>query len=328
MRRRDFITLIGSAAAWPIAARTQEPKRIPLIGVLSNGAPDTPQSPNAVALGKGLQELGWTDGRNIRIETHSLNGEKGPEQTAKDLVSARPDVIVCSTSPATAAVLKVTRSIPIVFVNVTEPAAQGFVASDARPGGNVTGFTNFEPSMGGKWLEIIKDIDPRIQRVAILFNPETAPGHGNFFRPSFQAASTALGIQPIEASLHDPAEIEPAMNALVGEVHAGLIMMPDAFTGRYRDQIVGSAIAHRIPVISAYRAYTEAGGLVSYGISVSDLFYRAASYVNRVLRGEKPAELPVQAPTNFELVINLKTAKLLLLTVPASLQQLTDAVIE
>jgi putative ABC transport system substrate-binding protein len=330
MRRRDFITLIGGAAAWPLAARAQQPERMRRIGVLTNGAQDTPQSgqDNAAALRKGLQEHGWIDGRNIRIEFHSINGEKGREQAAKDLVGAQPDVIVCSTSPSTAAVSQLTRSIPIVFVNVTEPAAQGFVSSDARPGGNVTGFSNFEPSMAGKWLEIIKGIDPRIQRVAILFNPETAPNHGNFFLPSFQAASTALGIQPIEASLHDPAEIEPAVNALVGEAHAGLIMMPDAFTGRYKDQIIGSATAHRIPVISAYRAYTEAGGLVSYGIRVSDLFYRAASYVDRILKGEKPADLPVQAPTNFELAINLKTAKLLGLTMPALVQQLADEVIE
>jgi putative ABC transport system substrate-binding protein len=328
MRRRAFITLVGGAAVWPLAARAQQRERMRRIGVLTNVPQDSPQwTQNAGALRKGLLERGWTDGQNIWIEIHSID-EKGREQTAKDLVGARPDVIVCSTSPTTAAVLQLTRSIPIVFVNVTEPAAQGFVSSDARPGGNITGFSNFEPSMGGKWLEIIKDIDPRIQRVAILFNPQTAPDHGNFFLGSFQAASTALGIQPIEVSLHDPADIEPAVSALVGEAHAGLIMMPDAFTGRYRDQIIGSAIAHRMPVISAYRIYTEAGGLVSYGISVSDLFYRAASYVDRILRGEKAGELPVQSPTTFELVINLRTAKLLGLTVPVSLQQLADEVIE
>ena len=328
--RRAFIsTLSGMALAWPLPASAQQGERMPRVGLVSNAPEASRQAQqDADAFHQGLQELGWTDGRNIRIDFHWGAGDADRAQIAKDLVAVQPNVIVCSTSPMTAAVLEQTKTIPIVFVNVTEPAAQGFVSSDARPGGNATGFSNFEPSMSGKWVEILKDVDPRIRRVAIMFNPKTAPSGGDFFLPSFRAAGAALGIEPIELPLHNPAEIEPALDKLAREAYGALIMMPDVFTGYYRDQIIRSAINHSLPVISSYRNYTEVGGLVSYGIKVSDLFHRAASYVDRILKGEKPADLPVQAPTQFEMVINLKTAKALGLTIRHDILLRADDLIE
>jgi putative tryptophan/tyrosine transport system substrate-binding protein len=327
MKRREFI--IGAVAS-PIAAQAQQSERMPRIVVMTNAPEASPQGrEDAEAFRRGLEELGWTDGQNIRIDFHWGVGETGREQIAKDVVSIQPKLIVCSTSPITAALSMLTGTIPIVFVNVTEPAAQGLVSSDAHPGGNVTGFSNFESSMGSKWLEIPKEIDPGIQRVAILFNPDTAPAHGNFFLPSFQAASRTLGIRSIETPLHDPTEIEPALETFAREANGGVVMMPDVFTGGFhRDQIIRSALNHRLPVISGYGLYTEVGGLVSYGISVGELFHRAASYVDRILKGEKPGDLPVQAPTKFEMVINLKTAKAIGIDIPPTLLARADKVIE
>jgi putative ABC transport system substrate-binding protein len=222
----------------------------------------------------------------------------------------------------------VTKTIPIVFGNVADPVSLGFVASYARPGGNVTGFSAFEPLMGGKWVEILHDLDPHIRRITILFNPDTAPAGGEFFLPSFKAAGTALGVETIEARVDDAAGIEQAIDALSGKMGGGLVAMPDAFTGSNRNLIIRLALNHRLPSVAGYRTFSDAGGLISYGSNSNDLARRAASYVDRILKGEKPSDLPIQAPTKFEMVINLKTAQALDLTVPPALLARADEVIE
>jgi putative tryptophan/tyrosine transport system substrate-binding protein len=329
--RRQFITLLGGATvAWPLAARAQQPEKMQRIGVLmANPENSQDGSQQADALREGLQELGWTDGRNVRIDFHWDVSDPGRAQLiAKDVVAVQPDLILTHAVSATTAVFQLTKKIPIVFVNVADPVALGLVSSYALPGGNVTGFSNFESTMGGKWVEVLKDIDPRIRRVAILFNPESAAGHGKLYLPSFNAAAAALGVEPIEAPVHDPAEIEKAIDALARQPDGGLIAMADIFTNLNRKLIIRLAANNRLPFIGPFRSFTDDGGLVSYGISAIDIFHRAASYVDRILKGANPADLPVQAPTKFEMVINLKTAKTLGLTVPQIMQMTADEVIE
>jgi putative ABC transport system substrate-binding protein len=330
MRRREFITLIGSATAWPLIAGAQQPDAMRRIGVMINlPEADRAGRAQADALREGLRELGWTEGRNIRIDLHWDVAEPGRAlEVARDVVATLPDLICTIATPATAAVVQLTKTIPIVFANVADPVALGFVASYTRPGGNVTGFSAFEPSMGGKWVEILHDLDPRIRRIAILFNPDTAPARGKFFLPPFKAAGTALGVETIEAKVHDASGIEQAIEALSGETGGGLAAMPDTFTGSNRDFIIRLALNHRLPLVAAYRVFSDVGGLVSYGPSTTDLARRAASYVDRILKGEKPAELPIQAPTKFEMVINLGTARALGLTMPPTLLAQADDVIE
>jgi putative ABC transport system substrate-binding protein len=331
MKRREFITLIGGvAAAWPLAAHAQQPERMRRIGVMMGLREDDRQGrQQAQALREGLEELGWADGRNIRIDFHWGIGEPGRAQlVAKELVRLQPDLIVSHTVSASTAVFQITRTIPIVFVNVADPVGAGLVSGYARPGGNVTGFTNFEPSMGGKWVEVLKDLDPRIRRVLILFNPETASEGGEYYLPSFRAAGTALGVELIEAPVHDAVEIERAIDALAREPNGGLIAMADIFTALNSELIIRSAVNYRLPLIGAFRAFPDEGGLISYGTSSIDIFYRAASYVDRILKGAKPADLPVQAPTKFELVINLKTARALGLTVSHDFLLRADDIIE
>jgi putative tryptophan/tyrosine transport system substrate-binding protein len=283
----------------------------------------------ANALRDGLRELGWMEGRNIHIDFHWDAAEPGRAlEVAREIVATRPDLICSIATPATAAVVQSTKTIPIVFANVADPVALGFVASYTRPGGNVTGFNSFEPSMGGKWVEILHDLDPRIRRIKILFNPDTAPAGGKFFLPPFKAAGTALGIETIEAQAHNTPEVEQAIETLAGETGGGLAAMPDTFTGSNRDFIVRLALKHRLPLVAAYRVFSDVGGLVSYGPNTADLARRAASYVDRILKGEKAADLPIQAPTKLELVINLRTAKALGLTVPPTLLVQADDVIE
>jgi putative ABC transport system substrate-binding protein len=331
MKRRQFITLIGGAAvAWPLALRAQQPNGMRRVGVIMN-LPEADRSGRAQvdALRDGLRDLGWTEGRNIHINFHWDAAEPGRAlEVARDIVATRPDLIFSNTTPATAAVVQLTKTIPIVFANVADPVALGFVASYTRPGGNVTGFSAFEPSMGGKWVQILHDIDPRIRRIAILFNPETAPAGGKFFLPAFKAAGTALEVETIEAKVHNASGIEQAIETLSGETGGGLAAMPDTFTGSNRDFITRLALKHRLPLIAAYRVFSDVGGLVSYGPSTTDLARRAASYVDRILKGEKAAELPIQAPTKFELVINLGTAKALGLTMPPTLLAQADEIIE
>jgi putative ABC transport system substrate-binding protein len=282
----------------------------------------------ADALREGLRELGWTEGHNIRIDLNGIAEPRRALEVAKDVVAKQPELICTIATPATAAVVQVTKTIPIVFGNVADPVSLGFVASYARPGGNVTGFSAFEPLMGGKWVEILHEIDPRIRRLTILFNPDTAPAGGKFFLPSIKAAGMTIGAETIEAQVDDPAGIERAIEALSSEMGDGLVAMPDAFTGSNSNLIIRLALNRRLPLIAGYRTFPDAGGLVSYGPNTSDLAHRAASYVDRILKGEKPANLPIQAPTKFEIVVNLKTAKALGVTVPPALLARADEVIE
>jgi putative ABC transport system substrate-binding protein len=329
MRRREFLTVISGATVWPLVAHAQQPDAMRRIGVMIS-VPEDDQSGRAQAdaLKDGLRELGWTEGRNISIDFYGIAKTGRALAVANDLVATRPELICSIATPATAAVVQATKTIPIVFANVADPVSLGFVASYARPGGNVTGFSAFDPSIGGKWVEILRDLDPAIQRITILFNPDTAPGGGKFFLPSFRAAGTVFGVETVEAQVHNAAGIEQAINALSGKSRGGLVVMPDAFTGSNRELIIRLALNHRLPAVAGYRTFSTDGGLISYGPNASDLAHRAASYVDRILKGARPADLPIQAPTKLEMVINLKTAKTLGITIPTTLLASADEVIE
>jgi len=331
MRRRDFITLGGAAIAWPLAARAQQASGMRRIGVLTTfGDNDALAQGWDGAFRKGLDELGWHDGRNVKIDHRWAAGDADRLRAfAKELVVLQPDVIFAVTTPTVAALLRETRALPIVFAQVSDPVGLGFVASLARPGGNVTGFTNIniESSIGGKWLELVKEIAPAVRRVAMIYNPPASPFAGYYLRP-FDAAGSAYGIQASAAAVHSDADIENAIDALAGEPGGGFVVLPDTFTGMHRDQIVSLAVRYRLPAVYPFRWFAEIGGLLSYGIDSDDMFRRAASYVDRILKGAKPADLPVQAPTKYELVVNLKTAKALGLTISESLLLRADDVIE
>ena len=278
---------------------------------------------------RGLSELGWSVGRNLQIDYRwgSANVER-IKQFAKELVSLKPDVILAGSTPVTAALQRETVGIPIVFVVVSDPVGDGFVASLARPGGNITGFINFEHSMGGKWLVLLKEAAPMLKRVATMFNPETAPGGGRYFVPSFEVAGATLGVKPIVAPVRSPGEIDKVIEDLAREPDGGLVLMPDTFTFVNRTQVMTLAERHKLPLILWLGNHANEGALVGYGPNYHDLFRRSASYVDRILRGEKPSDLPVQVPTKFDLVINLKTAKTLGLTVTPTLLARADEVIE
>jgi len=329
MRRRDFITVVGSAAAWPLIAVAQQSDRMRRIGVLMGFAESDPEGQALVAaFREGLQQLGWTEGRNVRIDYRWTALDKELMQRfAKDLVALQPEVILTQSTPATAVLLQQTRTIPIVFGLLADPIGSGFVASFPRPGGNVTGFVTMQPTMGGKWLELLKEIAPRTARVAALFNPATAP-YAEYWLNPFKAAAASFAVQAIVASVYDASELESVVAAQAHEPDGGLIVMPDTFMNEHRSEITSLAARYHLPAVYPYRAFAESGGLLSYGDVLVDNFRRAASYVDRILKGEKPSELPVQAPVKFELVINLKTAKALGLDVPVHLQQRADEVIE
>ena len=331
MRRRDFIKTIGGAAAgWPLAASAQQGERVRRVGMLIGCAENDPETQACVAaFRQGLEKLGWTEGGNIRIDYRFAPA--GPDEAqvyAKELVALRPDVLVGNSTPASAALLRETRTIPIVFAGVSDPVGSGLVASIARPGGNTTGFTNFEPSLTGKWLELLKEIAPGIVRVAVIFNPKTAPGGGSFFLGPFEPVARSFAVEPIAAPVTDAAQIESALAAIWREPGGGLIVMPDAFTTVQRKAIIALAAQHRFPAIYPYRYEVVDGGLMSYGVDTVDLLRRAALYVDRILKGEKATDLAVQAPVKFELVINLKTAKALGLELPPRLLARADEVIE
>ena len=331
MKRREFITLLGGAAvAWPVATRAQQPERVRRIGVLM-GYPesDSEAQTKIAAFRDGLQKLGWTEGRNTRIETRWATpaDAESMERFAKELVALQPDLILSSITPTTAALLQQTRTIPIVFATVANPVGSGFVASFPRPGGNVTGFVVFEASLAGKWLELLKEIAPRVNRIAFLFNPATAT-YAEFYLNPFKVAAASFAVEAIAAPVRDRSEIESVVSAQTREPNGGLIVMPDSFTDLHRAEIASLAARYRLPAVYPRRIFTEVGGLLSYGIDQFDNFRLAATYADRILKGEKPAELPVQAPTKYELVINLKTAKALGLDVPPLLQQRADDVIE
>jgi putative ABC transport system substrate-binding protein len=329
MRRREFITLCSAAAAWPLAARAQQGERMRRIGVLMAYAESVPEAQAWVAaFREGLQKLGWTEGRNIRIDIRWATGDREAIQRfAKELVALQPDLIVSSTTPPTAALLQQTRAIPIIFALVADPIGSGFVASFPRPGGNVTGFINYEPTIASKWLELLKEIAPRVNQVAFLFNPATAP-HFEYYLNPFKAAAASFGLEAIAAPVRDTSELESVIAAQAREPNSGLMVMPDSFTTSRRVEIISLAARYRLPVIYPYREFAEVGGLLSYGLDRLDNYRRAATYADRILKGEKPSELPVQAPVKFELTINLKTAKALGLDVPTQLQQRADEVIE
>jgi len=330
MKRRTFITLLGgAAAAWPLAARAQQGERMRHIGVLMAYAEGDREGASFVAtFREGLQQLGWAEGRNIRIDFRwaALDAEL-MQRFAKELVALQPDIILSNTTPTTTALLQQTRTIPIVFVLVADPVGSGFVASFPRPGGNATGFTNIEPTMPSKWLELFKEIAPRIARVAALFNPATAR-YVEYYLGPLKAAAASFAVEVSGAPVQDISEIEPIIAAQAREPNGGLIVMPDSFTVAHRTEITLLAARYSLPALYPFRLFTELGGLLSYGNDLIDQFRRAAAYANRILKGAKPTELPVEAPVKFELVINLKTAKALGLEVPATLLARADEVIE
>jgi putative tryptophan/tyrosine transport system substrate-binding protein len=330
LKRREFIALIGVAVAWPLAARAQQPERTRRIGVLMGWPESNPEAQSEVAsFVQELQKLGWTEGRNLRIDTRWWI-PADPESThrfAKELVALRPELILSQSTTTTAALLQETRTIPIVFAIVADPIGSGFVASLARPGGNTTGFVVMEGSFGGKWLELLKEIAPRVVRVAVLFDPEVAP-YAQYWLDPFKAAAPSFAVEVTLAPVHAASELEAVIAAQARHPNSGLFVLPDPFTNAYRVEITSLAARFRLPAVYAFRFFTELGGLLSYGNDLNDNFRRAAIYADRILKGDKPSELPVQAPVKFELVINLKTAKALGLDVPLFLQQLADKVIE
>jgi putative ABC transport system substrate-binding protein len=330
LRRRQFITLLGGAAAWPLAAQAQRPDQVRRIGVLMGYAEsDSDARAWYAAFREALQKLGWTEGRNIQIDTRwaTPDDAESMRRLAKELVAPQPNVILSSTTPTTTALLQQTRTIPIVFAIVADPIGSGFVASFARPGGNVTGFIFTEPTMAGKWLELLKQIAPRIARVAMLFNPVSAP-YADYWLNPFKAAATSFAVEAISAPVRDRSELETVIAAQAREPNGGLIAMPDSFLEVNRVEITSLAARYRLPAVYPFRLFAEVGGLLSYGVDRTDNFRRAATYVDRIFKGENPAELPVQAPIKFELVVNLKTAKAIALDVPLHLQQLADEIIE
>jgi putative ABC transport system substrate-binding protein len=281
------------------------------------------------AFREGLQKLGWADGRNIQIDTRwaTPRDTEARKRFAMELVALQPDLILSHGTPTTAALLQQTRTIPIVFVGVSDPIGSGFVASFARPGGNVTGFIVVEPTMAGKWLELLKEIAPRVNRVALLFNPATAP-YAEYYLNSFKAAAASFAVEAFAAPVSATSELESAIAAQARAPNGGLVVMPDTFTNAHRAEITSLAARYRLPAVYAFRFFAELGGLLSYGVDLVDSYPRAATYADRILKGAKPSELPVQAPVKFELVINIKTAKALGLDVPIHLQQRADEVIE
>ena len=328
--RRKFISLLGGAVAWPLTARAQQPGGMRRIGVLM-GYADSDREGQAfvAAFREGLQKLGWADGRNIQIDTRwaIARDTESRQRFAKELVTLQPDLFLSHGTPNTATLLRLTRTIPITFINVSDPVGSGFVASFPRPGGNVTGFITMEPTMAGKWLELLKQIAPRVARVALLFNPVSAP-YAEYFVNPFKTAAASFPVEAIVAPVRDTSALETVVAAQAREPNGGLIVMPDTFMTGNRAQITALAASNRLPAIYPFRLFSDVGGLLSYGNDLLDNYRRAASYADRILKGAKPSELPVQAPIKFELVINMKTAKALGLDVPWQLQQIADEVIE
>jgi putative ABC transport system substrate-binding protein len=328
MRRREFITLLAGVAAWPLAVRAQQPDRVRRIGVLMGLADDPDGQARVTALKQGLQELGWTDGRNIQIEIRFGEADAGRIRTdAAELVAFAPDVIVGNTTPVIRVLRQATSSIPIVMASVNDPVEQGFVSSLAHPGGNITGFALIDFQMVGKWLEMLKEAAPSVTRAVLMFSPDTSPHYYVYLR-TFEAMRRSVAVEVTAAPVRDTAEIEKTIVKLRREPDSGLIVAPDAFTVVHHQLLIRLAQQHRLPAVYAYRPHVAQGALMSYGPDPYDNFRRSASYVDRILKGAKPADLPVQQPTKFELAINLKTAKALGLTIPDKLLALADEVIE
>jgi putative tryptophan/tyrosine transport system substrate-binding protein len=328
MKRRAFITLIGATAAWPLVARAQQTERVRRIGLLMGVADDREGQPRVTALKQGLQELGWTDGRNIQIEVRFGGADAGRIRAyAAELVALAPDVIVGQTTPVIRALRQATSSIPIVVAAVNDPVEQGFVSSLAHPGGNITGFMLIDFQMVGKWLEMLKEAAPHVSRAILMFNPDTSPYYYVYLR-SFEAEPRSIAVEVTAAPVRNTAEVEEIIAKLGREPGGGLIVPPDVFTLVHQQLLIRLAQQHRVPAVYYLRTSVAQGALMSYGPDPYDLFRRSASYVDRILKGAKPADLPVQQPTKFELAINLKTAKALGLQISDKLLALADEVIE
>jgi putative ABC transport system substrate-binding protein len=331
VKRREFITLVGgAAAAWPLAARAQQ-ERVRRIGVLMNGtATETIPQSYLAAFVQGLHQLGWTEGRNLRIDVRWNAGDAALARIyAAQLIGLTPDVILTASTTNLTVIRQATNTVPVVFVQVSDPIEQGFAASITKPGGNLTGFSMYEFSVGGKWVDLLKEIAPSLARVAVMFNPDTSP-QSKFFMRSIEAAAPSHGVQAIATPVRTTPEIEAALQNFSREPNGGLILPTDTFT-RLRSKLIAElSERHRLPSISAYDGFTKDGGLIYYGalVNLPDQFRQAASYVDRILRGEKPGDLPIQRAVKYTLFLNLKTAKTLGLTVPLPLTGLADEVIE
>jgi putative ABC transport system substrate-binding protein len=330
MRRREFITMLGgAAAAWPLVARAQQTGKVARVGVLMGYAESDAEAEAWIAIFlHGLKQLGWIEGRNIRFDYRWAGGNVERMQSySAELAELNPDLVLVGSTPALAALWRQTRTIPIVFVNVADPVGQGFISSLAHPGGNITGFTSLEFSMGAKWVEMLKEISPSLARVTLLYNPETAPYFTSFL-PSIEAAASSLSVKTLPSPVHSASEIEPAIKAVANQSSSGLIVVPSVFATIHRLTIIAQAAQLRLPAVYGFGYYAASGGLIAYGIDVLDMYRRAAAYVDRILNGANAGELPVQAPNKFQLVINLKTAKALGLEVPPMLLARADEVIE
>jgi putative ABC transport system substrate-binding protein len=330
LKRREFIKLLGGAATCPLVAHAQQRDRLRRMGVLMGYAENDREGQSFVAaLREGLQKLGWVEGCNIQIDFRWAEPDdaQSMRELAKQIVALQPDLILSNSTPTTTALLQETRTIPIIFATVADPVGSGFVASFPRPGGNVTGFSVSEPTQAGKWVELLKEIAPHVARVAMLFNPASAT-YAEYWLNPFKAAAAAFAVEAISAPVRDESELDSVVAAQAREPNGGLTVMPDNFTTAYHADIISLAARYRLPAVYPYRLFAEVGGLLSYGVDLTDNFRRAATYIDRILNGVKPSELPVQAPVKFELVINLKTAKALGLDVPVQLQQRANEVIE
>jgi putative ABC transport system substrate-binding protein len=328
LKRREFITLLGGVAAWPVAARAQQRERMRRIGVLINRAADNPDGQaRLAAFQQALQQLGWRDGRNVQIDIRW--GEDDADRSrryAQELVALAPDVILSSGTVSVAAVQQASRTVPIVFAAVGDPVGAGFVDSMSRPGGNATGFMALEHSLSGKWLELLKEVAPGVKRAAVVRDAANPAGTGQF--GAIQAVAPSLGVEVSAINVRDAAEIERAVAAFAGSANGGLIVTGDALSTVHGDLIITLAARHKLPAVYGNKFSVTSGGLISYSSDLIDQFARAASYVDRILKGAKPADLPVQAPTKYELVVNLKTAKALGITFPLTLLGRADEVIE
>jgi putative ABC transport system substrate-binding protein len=330
MRRRDFIMLFGGAAvAWPLAVRAQQPERVRRIGVLMNNVPTELLYKSLIdTFVTTLQALGWRDGQNLRLDIRWSEGD--PERIrsyAEELVAMAPDLLVSSSTANLQALLRATRTIPIVFLQVSDPVAQGLVSNLAHPGGNITGFTAFELPMGAKWLDLLKQMAPSLKRIAVMFNPDTSPQSKLYLR-SIEAAAPSFGVQTLAATVHHADEIEKSLTSLAREPNGGLLLPTDTFTLIHEDLIVAMTARHGLPAISASPSYASKGGLMSYSVEFGPQFRQAAIYANSILKGALPGEMPIQLATNFKLIVNLKTARALGIDVPMGLMLRADEMIE